>query len=81
MAEVGLALDHRLLQVGSLARDREDATTVDIELGIAASWCATHGLAEMVGFKQFDHLKEALGGQTPFLRAILTHMGLETHNR
>jgi AcrR family transcriptional regulator len=64
----------------ALARD-ETATTVDIELGIAASWCATHGLAEMVGFKQFDRLKEALGGEAPFLRALLTHMGLQTHNR
>jgi AcrR family transcriptional regulator len=64
----------------ALARD-QTATTVDIELGIAASWCATHGLAEMVGFKQFDRLKEALGGEAPFLRALLTHMGLQTHNR
>jgi AcrR family transcriptional regulator len=64
----------------ALARD-QTATTVDIELGIAASWCATHGLAEMVGFRQFDRLKEALGGEAPFLRALLTHMGLQTHNR
>jgi AcrR family transcriptional regulator len=64
----------------ALARNQRDASIADIELSIAASWCATHGLAEMVGFRQFDHLKEALGGQTPFLRAILTHMGLETHN-
>lgn len=64
-----------------LARGLKDATTVDIELGIAASWCATHGVAEMIGFKQFDHLKEALGGDTPFLRALLAHMGLETHKR
>lgn len=65
----------------TLTSTRKDASIVDIELGIAASWCATHGLAEMVGFRQFDHLKEALGGQTPFLRAILTHMRLETHKR
>lgn len=65
----------------ALTRDRTDASIVDIELSIAASWCATHGVAEMVGFKQFDHLKEALGGEEPFLRALLTHLGLETHNR
>ena len=65
----------------ALTRDRQDANIVDIELGIAASWCATHGVAEMVGFRQFDHLKEALGGEPQFLRALLTHMGLETHNR
>ena len=65
----------------ALTRDQKDASLVDIELGIAAAWCGTHGAAEMVGFRQFDHLKEALGGETQFLRALLTHMGLETHNR
>jgi hypothetical protein len=35
----------------------------------------------MAGFKQFDHLKEALGGEVPFLRAIFAHMGLSPHDR
>ena len=52
---------------------------VDLELATTAAWCSAHGLAEMAGFKQFDHLKEALGGETAFLRAIFAHMGLSPH--
>jgi len=57
-----------------LGADPGDAT--EIELATTAAWCAAHGLAEMAGFKQFDHLKEELGGETAFLRAIFGHMGL-----
>ena len=49
---------------------------VDLELATVAAWCAAHGLAEMRGFKQFDHLKDAVGGETNFLRAVFQHMGL-----
>ena len=54
--------------------DPED--THDIELATVAAWCSAHGLAEMAGFKQFDHLKEACGGERAFFRAIFQHMGL-----
>jgi AcrR family transcriptional regulator len=64
-----------------LERDSKDRITMDVELGIAAGWCAAHGLAEMVGFKQFDHLKAALGGEREFLKALLSHMQLDTHLR
>ena len=47
-----------------------------LELASVAAWCGAHGLAEMAGFKQFDHLKEELGGERPFLEAVLNHMGL-----
>jgi len=47
-----------------------------LELASAAAWCGAHGLAEMAGFKQFDHLKTALGGERQFLEAVLNHMGL-----
>ena len=56
-------------------------TTQDIELGIAASWCAAHGISEMAGFRQFDRLKEALGGEEEFLKALLAHIKLDTHSR
>ncbi|TAL30677.1 TetR/AcrR family transcriptional regulator [Phenylobacterium sp.] len=49
---------------------------VHLELASVAAWCGAHGLAEMAGFKQFDHLKEALGGERQFLEAVLNHMGL-----
>jgi AcrR family transcriptional regulator len=54
--------------------DPED--TLDLELATTAAWCSAHGLAEMAGFKQFAHLKDACGGEVPFLRAIFQHMGL-----
>ena len=49
---------------------------IHLELASAAAWCGAHGLAEMAGFKQFDHLKEQLGGERQFLEAVLNHMGL-----
>ena len=54
----------------------DPTSEVDIELATIAAWCAAHGLAEMSGFKQFDHLKDACGGETAFLRAVFQHMGL-----
>ncbi|MFZ5670839.1 MAG: TetR/AcrR family transcriptional regulator [Pseudomonadota bacterium] len=48
----------------------------DIELATIAAWCAAHGLAEMNGFRQFDPLKTALGGEEAFLRAVLSHLGM-----
>jgi AcrR family transcriptional regulator len=53
--------------------------THEIELVTAAAWCSAHGLAEMAGFKQFEHIKEACGGEVPFLRAVFRHMGLVTN--
>jgi AcrR family transcriptional regulator len=49
---------------------------VDLELATVAAWCSAHGLAEMAGFKQFEPLKDACGGEIPFLRAVFNHMGL-----
>jgi AcrR family transcriptional regulator len=60
-----------LIQAGA-----DPADTLDIELATTAAWCSAHGLAEMAGFKQFDHLKDACGGEKPFFRAIFQHMGL-----
>lgn len=49
---------------------------VDLELATVAAWCAAHGLAELAAFKQFDPLKEALGGEEGFLRGVFGHMGV-----
>jgi AcrR family transcriptional regulator len=47
----------------------------ELELATIASWCAVHGLAEMAGFKEFQPLKEAMGGDEAFLRGVLRHYG------
>ena len=60
-----------LIEAGADASDE-----VGLELATVASWCAAHGLAEMAGFKQFDPLKTALGGEEAFLRGVFQHMGL-----
>jgi AcrR family transcriptional regulator len=62
-----------LIEAGANPND-----THDIELATTAAWCSAHGLAEMAGFKQFEHIKEACGGEVPFLRAVFRHMGLVT---
>lgn len=52
------------------------ASEIDLELATIAAWCAGHGLAEMIGFKQFAPLKELLGGEEAFLRAVFEHLGM-----
>ncbi len=49
---------------------------IDLELATNAAWCAAHGMAEMISFKMFDHLKEALGGEEAFVRATFQHLGI-----
>jgi AcrR family transcriptional regulator len=58
-----------------LMRARKDSSLVDIELSILAAWASSHGLAEMLGFRQFDNIKQALGSEEAFLKAVLEHMG------
>ena len=48
----------------------------EIELSTIAAWCAAHGVAEMAAFREFDHLKEALGGEEQFVREVLHRVGL-----
>ena len=62
-------------------RDQLDHKALEVELEIAAFWCATHGVAEMVAFRQFDHLKEQLGGEEGFLKALFTQLHLGSHSR
>ncbi len=65
-------------QVRNTIDERSGGTVspLDLELATIAAWCAGHGLAEMIGFKQFDPLKEALGGEEAFLRAVFEHLGM-----
>jgi hypothetical protein len=50
-----------------------------MELATIASWCSAHGVAEMAGFKEFEPLKKALGGEEAFVRAVLGHIGIYGH--
>jgi hypothetical protein len=48
---------------------------MELQLATIASWCAAHGLAEMCNFKDFQAIKEAMGGEEAFLRGVLRHFG------
>ncbi|HUZ13350.1 MAG TPA: TetR/AcrR family transcriptional regulator [Caulobacteraceae bacterium] len=48
---------------------------LELQLATVAAWCAVHGLAEMACFKEFQPLREAMGGDDAFLRAVLQHYG------
>ena len=50
--------------------------TLELKLATIAAWCAAHGVAEMAGFKEFEGLKEELGGEEAFIRALLDHLGI-----
>ena len=65
-----------LIEAGAGPMDEQE-----LELATTAAWSAAHGLAEMFSFRQFDHLKESLGGDDAFLRGVFEHMGIfgKTH--
>jgi AcrR family transcriptional regulator len=48
----------------------------ELEMATIGAWCAAHGIAEMVGFREFEPLKAAMGGEEAFVRAILGHVGI-----
>ena len=60
----------------ALSQKGANPSDLDVEVAVVGAWCAAHGLAEMAGFKQFEHLKAQLGGELPFLAAVLEGMGL-----
>ncbi len=60
----------------TLIEHRADPGSEDLELTAIAAWSSAHSLAKMAGFKQFQHLKDALGGEQAFLDAVLSHMGV-----
>lgn len=43
---------------------------IDLAVTAIAAWCACHGLAEISSFAQFDQLKDAMGGEREFLKAM-----------
>lgn len=67
---------YRMVRDTMVEHGADPGDKIDLELASAAAWCGAHGLAEMAGFKQFDHLKDQLGGERQFLEAVLNHMGL-----
>lgn len=75
-SQIQLADDSAYCQVrDTLIEAGADPTDeVALELATTAAWSAAHGLAEMASFKQFDHLKTALGGEEAFFRGVFEHM-------
>jgi AcrR family transcriptional regulator len=65
-------LKRAMIDMGVASPDQK----TDLELACIAAWCAAHGLAEMVGFKQFDALKAEMGGEKAFLAGVLSHLGM-----
>jgi AcrR family transcriptional regulator len=67
----GLAnVQSALIEAGADPNDE-----LELQLATIASWCAVHGLAEMCNFKDFQALKERMGGNEAFLKGILRHFG------
>ncbi len=62
-------VERAIIEAGGDAAD-----DLGLQLATVAAWCAAHGVAEMIGLKQFEPLKQALGGEEPFARALLSHI-------
>ena len=65
-----------VIEAGADASDELELKLINI-----AAWCAAHGIAEMAGFREFEPLKVALGGEDAFIRAVLAHIGLFAHRQ
>lgn len=63
------AVRETLLEMGA---DPRAAT--ELEIATIAAWCGAHGLAEMAGFSQFQHLRDLAGSEHGFVRAVLSRM-------
>jgi AcrR family transcriptional regulator len=63
------------VQGALIAAGADPNDELELQLATIASWCAVHGLAEMCNFKDFEQLKEAMGGDEAFLKGILRHFG------
>jgi AcrR family transcriptional regulator len=73
--ENGYALvEKAIIEAGGNPQDN-----LGLEIATVAVWCAAHGVAEMVGLKQFEPLKETLGGEDALARALLKHVTASTH--
>jgi len=48
----------------------------DMALAHIALWSTAHGVAEMTAFKEFDGLKEAVGGEEAFVRALFKRINV-----
>jgi AcrR family transcriptional regulator len=48
----------------------------EMKLAQIAAWCTVHGIAEMAGFQEFAPLRDALGGEEAFVRAVLQHVSI-----
>lgn len=70
------ALRDAMLEMGA-----DPKAGAELELSTIAAWCGAHGLAEMASFAQFRHLREDMGGEVPFIRAILRRMRVFPHRR
>jgi AcrR family transcriptional regulator len=51
----------------------------EMQIGQITAWCHVHGIAEMAGFKEFDAIKAAMGGEEAFVRSLLSHSGVFSH--
>ncbi|HLK25598.1 MAG TPA: TetR/AcrR family transcriptional regulator [Caulobacteraceae bacterium] len=49
------------------------ADPLDVELAAIAAWALVHGLAEISRFDKFTPMKELLGGERSFIKAVLEH--------
>ncbi len=60
-----------LIEIGADPADEQA-----LQVATISAWCSAHGVAEMCGFKDFEPLKEAMGGEEPFIRAVLSNLGI-----
>ncbi len=54
---------------------------LELEVATVATWCAAHGVAEMMSLEQFEPLKQAMGGEEALVRALLGHVTAYDHRR
>lgn len=53
-----------------------DTSEQDVLLAGIAAWSALHGIVDLYSFRTVEAVRDRVGGQQAFLRAILAHLGV-----
>lgn len=65
----------RQVREAMIAAGADPGDDADLEVTAIGAWCAAHGVSEMIGFKEFEPLRERYGGESGLARVLLQHIG------
>ncbi len=73
----------RMVEQAMIRAGVDPGDDLNLKLWCISAWCSAHGIAEMVGFAQFQPMIEELGGEDRFVEELLGRIchapSMDTH--